>query len=48
VSAGQTASAFKRDGVTNPPKLWRLLLLLALAIAAIIWLNHYAVTHGAH
>jgi hypothetical protein len=28
----------------KPPKLWRLLVMLAVIIAAIIWLNHYAAT----
>jgi hypothetical protein len=28
----------------KPPKLWRLLVMLAAVIAAIIWLNHYAAT----
>jgi hypothetical protein len=31
--------------MNNPPKLWRLLVLLALAIIVIIWLQHYAATH---
>ena len=31
----------------KPPKLWRLLLLLGLAIVAIYWLHHYAVLNGA-
>lgn len=30
----------------RPPKLWRLLLMLVVVIVAIIWLNHYAVSHG--
>ncbi len=32
----------------KPPKLWRLLLLLALAIFAIWWLHRYALLNGAH
>jgi hypothetical protein len=34
--------------VKEPPKLWRLLLLLAVAIFAIVWLHRYAVMSGAH
>ena len=26
----------------KPPKLWRLLVMLAAVIVAIVWLNHYA------
>jgi len=26
----------------KPPKLWRLLLMLAAIIAAIVWLKHFA------
>lgn len=28
----------------KPPKLWRLLVMLAAVIVAIVWLNHYAST----
>jgi len=28
--------------------LWQLLVLLAVAIIAIVYLNHYAATHGVH
>jgi hypothetical protein len=32
----------------KPPKLWRLLVLLAVAIIIIIWLHRFAVMNGAH
>jgi hypothetical protein len=28
----------------KPPKLWRLLVMLAAVVVAIIWLNHIATT----
>jgi hypothetical protein len=39
---------FKSSAMRNPPKLWQLLVLLALSIVAIILLNHYAATNGVH
>jgi len=30
----------------RPPKLWRLLVMLAVVIIAIVWLNHYASVHA--
>jgi len=32
----------------KPPKLWRLLVMLAAVIAVIIWLKYYAGTLGGH
>jgi len=31
----------------RPPKLWRLVVTLAIVVIAIVWLNHYAMVHGA-
>jgi hypothetical protein len=30
----------------KPPKLWRLLVMLAVVIVAIVWLNHLPATLG--
>jgi len=32
----------KWQSTPQPPKLWRLLVMLAAVIACIIWLQHYA------
>jgi hypothetical protein len=39
---GQTQNTLRL--MDKPPKLWRLLVMLAAVIAAIVWLNHYAAT----
>ncbi|MGI8736582.1 MAG: hypothetical protein ACR2KS_04870 [Candidatus Eremiobacter antarcticus] len=31
----------------QPPKLWRLLLMLAVVVATIVWLQHYAALNRA-
>ena len=45
---GRARASFKSSAMRNPPKLWQLLVLLAVAIIAIVYLNHYAATHGVH
>ncbi len=38
----------KWQSTPQPPKLWRLLVMLGTVIAVMIWLQRYAAFHAAH